>query len=179
MKFSPIFTVVVIALSGHTQAVLAAGNTKYADSELFPGWRYELDAAAPTIKTLDEAHSLSNAYNNTVGVDKIDGKYLVIDHAQKKQVATIGGDLEEAAESNYPSNLVGTNSTVITSAMEKVDYYLAHGTFPETGVAANTLDERETRNYLLRNGSRDESHQFNHDLELVLAIEVSLLVLLQ
>jgi hypothetical protein len=115
---------------------------KYADSELFPGWRYELDAAAPTIKTLDEAHSLSNAYNNTVGVDKIDGKYLVIDHAQKKQVATIGGDLEEAAESNYPSNLVGTNSTVITSAMEKVDHYLAHGTFPETGVAANTLDER-------------------------------------
>ncbi|KAH8760316.1 hypothetical protein BGZ57DRAFT_858506 [Hyaloscypha finlandica] len=142
MKFSHIFTAVVIALSGHTQAVPGAGHTKYADSELFPGWRYELDAAAPTIKTLDEAHNLSNAYNNTVGVDKINGKYLVIDHAQKKQVATIDGDLAEAAESNYPSHFVGTNSTVITSAMEKVDHYLAHGTFPEAGVAANTLDER-------------------------------------
>lgn len=101
------------------------------DSAIFPGYRYELDEEAPVVTTRDEAYDLDDHYNQTVGIERVNGIMMLIEHRSKKQVAKLHGEFGDWVQKNYPSDAQLADHEKRDHAMRNAEYYLQHGKFPE------------------------------------------------
>jgi hypothetical protein len=92
-------------------------------SDVF-GWQYELDSTAPVITTQEEIYTTADAYNQTVGIELVNGTMMMIDMMQNKQIATFGGAVDEWARSNYPSEDIINDSAFIEEMKNKLAGHL-------------------------------------------------------
>jgi hypothetical protein len=93
-------------------------------SDVF-GWQYELDASAPVITTQAEIFTTADAYNQTVGIELVGGKMMIIDMMNHKQVATMGGAVEEWARANYPTEeVIASNSDLVQEMKAEMSLHI-------------------------------------------------------
>ncbi|KAF4636655.1 hypothetical protein G7Y89_g1438 [Cudoniella acicularis] len=83
----------------------------FTNSEVF-GWQYELDPMAPIITQKHEILAIARAHNKTVGIEMVNGTMMIIDHLQRKQVATMQGDVEQWARSSYPHATINDSALI-------------------------------------------------------------------
>ncbi|KAE9377524.1 hypothetical protein N431DRAFT_327868 [Stipitochalara longipes BDJ] len=88
-------------------------------SEVF-GWQYELDFTAPVITTKEEIYTTADAYNQTVGIELVNGTMMMIDLMQNKQIATFGGAVDEWARANYPGEDIINDTAFIEEMKNKL-----------------------------------------------------------
>ena len=105
------------------------------ESKLLTGWTFEADDTAPVISTVDDALNLSETYNNTVAMESFGEKIVLVDLRTKKQVATVGGELETTSRLAMAESMQASNADALAYAQQEVEYYLEHGSF-RAGAAA-------------------------------------------
>lgn len=110
-------------------------------------WQYELDAWAPVITTKDDMFAVGNAYNQSVGIELLEGKMTLVDVVSKKQVATFAGELDTWARENYPSpEVIEQNKDIITGMKSEVNSLVAEvvtsGKTMSSVIAARKADEQ-------------------------------------
>ena len=84
---------------------------------------------------MPEVYSISYQYNHTVGIEAVGGQMMLIDHLQKKQVATMSGQVEDWARTNYPSEDYLKQPGVVQNAIAGM------ATLMQVSNANDTLDE--------------------------------------
>ena len=111
-------------------------------SDMFP-WEYELDHNAPVVRTRDQLMNLAESHNKTVGIEKVRGQMMLVNHANKKQVGIMKGEIEQWAEDNYPDEVMRKDEVLKGKAVRKLTHYLDHGNFDdyeeEVGFERDTL----------------------------------------
>ena len=65
-------------------------------------WAYTLDPIAPTVATKDDFWQISDAFNHTVHIERVEDTLMVIDQTSLMQVGTLAGSFEAAVDAVYP-----------------------------------------------------------------------------
>ena len=72
---------------------------------------------------------MSEKHNNTVGIERVNGEMMVIEHRDKKQVGALKGEILDLAVRNYPSEAMLKDAAFVEPKRKQLEHYLEQGNF--------------------------------------------------